>query len=61
MNFFQLQGRISSFRGTAKSTAKAGLYGNYKVQNDCVARVEHLMKGQAFIYKQKPDVSAVLS
>ncbi|KAJ7802953.1 hypothetical protein B0H14DRAFT_1650216 [Mycena olivaceomarginata] len=49
------QGRISSFRGIAKSTAKAGLYGNYKVQNDCVARVEHLMKGQAFIYKQKPD------
>ncbi|KAJ7799580.1 hypothetical protein B0H14DRAFT_3787630 [Mycena olivaceomarginata] len=50
------QGRISSFRGIAKSTAKAGLYGNYKVQNDCVARVEHLMKGQAFIYKQKPDI-----
>ncbi|KAJ7796916.1 hypothetical protein B0H14DRAFT_3549491 [Mycena olivaceomarginata] len=49
------QGRISSFRGIAKSTAKAGLYGNYKVQTDCVARVEHLMKGQAFIYKQKPD------
>ncbi|KAJ6456890.1 hypothetical protein C8R45DRAFT_1082000 [Mycena sanguinolenta] len=48
-------GRISAFRSTAKSTSKAGIYGHYKVQNDCVARVEHLMKGEAFIYKQKPD------
>ncbi|KAJ6474942.1 hypothetical protein C8R45DRAFT_1160172 [Mycena sanguinolenta] len=51
-----LHARISSFRGAFKTTAVSILFGDYKVQNNCVALVERLLKSQSFAYEQKPDV-----
>ncbi|KAF7333896.1 hypothetical protein MSAN_02402300 [Mycena sanguinolenta] len=52
----RLHARISSFRGAFKTTAISIMFGDYKVQNNCVARVEPLLKSQSFAYEQKPDV-----